>query len=703
MRWLGSRSGVAFGIGRLEWQVKLLAALSLAAVTYVQFAIPLFWGSGDPLDHLRIARYITGQPEGMLIPWRPPGMALFMILMGVTSFDTFKGLVAAYALMAFALPGLVYMVVRPYNRNAALTAGSVSVLSGYSVAYARVLFPEQLFHFLHLLAIVMIGAWLARPDRRLLPYAIAITIFALNLVRPVAALYFWIFLACALLLVRRPIRHTLIAALVYVTLNAGWALVDRYYGASVFPTVYAPTTQNQRMLGEIYFSTDQLHFVEGQPQEPVVRAEDGEYSRKLCEALESHVRKTAPAWSATGNPEIPPLLFGRYSDEPEALVHAVLSRPNFAYWNFLRTALYAELGPALAEKTMRRVAREQGNTGIGGVLAYFGRNPSKLLTGGMPSFGGRNLLGIFYYTRLRQNMNRIYSASWGETSIDPEALARYQETPSRETLEALYARKDEDGLRLIDPENGPATTEFFRATDLMIRAYPMYWEEANSWFSPYKGRPDEFLHQVLDPRPPYHSGMYEGFYWEALIRYYGIGAADRLFSRVALETLHAYPYSATIFLDNAIRIMFIRTIGDLKSPGWPPPYDSWGDLRYAVRVNDMTGLSPALAAELRPRIEGTPWSDAVAKAYATGHLVSPVFVVTALAFFVPALLSPARRIAVFLLLAYLCDVAVISVFGNFGCPRYSDMFNVLPVMLTCLGTDAAIRIYRVRHRLSPTD
>ena len=80
-----------------------------------------------------------------------------------------------------------------------------------------------------------------------------------------------------------------------------------------------------------------------------------------------------------------------------------------------------------------------------------------------------------------------------------------------------------------------------------------------------------------------------------------------------------------------------------------------------------------------------------------------VFVVTALAFFVPALLSPARRIAVFLLLAYLCDVAVISVFGKFGCPRYSDMFNVLPVMLTCLGTDAAIRIYRVRHRLSPTD
>ena len=46
---------------RLEWQLRILTALSLGAMLYVQLVMPTQWGAGDPLDHLRMARFIMGQ------------------------------------------------------------------------------------------------------------------------------------------------------------------------------------------------------------------------------------------------------------------------------------------------------------------------------------------------------------------------------------------------------------------------------------------------------------------------------------------------------------------------------------------------------------------------------------------------------------------------------------------------------------------
>lgn len=52
------------------------------------------------------------------------------------------------------------------------------------------------------------------------------------------------------------------------------------------------------------------------------------------------------------------------------------------------------------------------------------------------------------------------------------------------------------------------------------------------------------------------------------------------------------------------------------------------------------------------------------------------------------------RVAVFLVLAYLYDVVAIAVFGNFSVPRYEDVSILLPILLTCLGAEAALRILR---------
>ncbi len=695
----------------LEWQFRLVLVFSLAATIYAQLAVPFYWGGGDPLDHLRFARYVLGQEGGMLIPWRPPGMGLFLIVVGVPLLDTFRGLVLAYAFMALALPLLVYGMIRRFSRGWAAAAGLAAVVSGWSVTYSRIGVPEQLFHFLHFLALMQISAWFAEPRRRALPYTIAITLVAANLVRPVAALYFWIFLGCAVLLVRRPLRHVAIATILYLSSMGAWALADRYWGASVFPTVYAPSSQDQRRFAEVYYSAEGFHFVAEQPPAPVLDRGSGPATGAIYEALEEYVRDHPEAWAIEG-PERPYLLFGRYAGRPADLVSAVMSKPNFAYFGFLRAAIEAKFGTR-GDRMMRKVASEHGNTGIVGILNFFRRQPSKLLVGGMPSFSGRNLLGIYYFTRYRRDLGRYYTAAWGTTSTDPELKRAYQENPTKDNLEALLTQVNDDGLRLLEEENGPATREFFAATELMIRAYPMYWENTNSFYSPYRGDHDGFARMVRDPRPSPLAGMYEGFYWDALIRYYGIGPGDRLFSQVALEALHRYPYSATIFLDNAIRIVFIRTIGDLKSSPWPPPSVFWpypaaapaagpeATAKYDVRVNDTSGLSERLAGELQPMIEGTSYSNGLGELYSIGHLLNPLVVILAMMTFIPAVLSPARRIAFFLVLIYAYDVAVISVFGNFGSPRYSDVFSMLPVILACLGGFGTTEIVRRRAALFP--
>ncbi len=657
---------------RLEWQLRILTALSLGAMLYVQLVMPTQWGAGDPLDHLRMARFIMGQPEGIWIAWRPPGMALFMILVGVTWAESFRGLILSYAAFAFALPLLAYSIIRRYDRNWAFLAGAFAVLSAWSTAYSRMLLPEQLFHFVHFVALAQIGAWFANPRNRLLPYTIALSLFVLNLVRPVAALYYWVFLACALLMVRRNVRHLALASVLVVSLNAAWSLADRWWGASIFPTVYAPTTPDQRAFGELYYSGGQYHFVEELPPHPVIDADDGIHSKRMREVVAEYVRKYPDVWMRGDNPELPYLLFGRFAERPQDLAEEVFRRPNFAYFNFLRMALYVELGQHGAEKLMRRVAREHGYVGWRGVLSYFRRYPTKLLVGGMPSFGGRNFLGLYYSAKIRQITGTHYWAVWPTTPKD---------------------------VAMLDAGNGPASKEFLRAVELTIKAYPGYWEDTNQWFSRHKGKPDEFFAEIMDPKDPYDGGMYEGYYWEALMKYYGSAHADRLYMDVGLETLRKYPYSGTMILDNSMRIMFIRPFGVLKGTLEEPYYCFWGDLMFVSRENSSTGLSPELAAELIPKYSSTKAADRLAKAYALGHLTSPFWVIAAAIFLLPAMLTSARPLASFLVLAYLYNVAVIAVFGNFGAPRYYDVFMMLPVLGTCLGASAFFNLYAKAERL----
>ncbi len=679
----------------LDWQAHVVVVTALVAMAYVQLTIPLYWGRGDPLDYYSMARLFLHKPDGSFIPWRPPGMALFLILTGVAWLDTFKVLVVLYAAMSVAIPVLIYVILRRYSRTWGMVAALIAIVGAVPYAYSRVLWPEQLFHFLHFVVLALVAAYLARPANSRLPYAIALAMFALNLVRPVAALYYWIFLGCALVLVWRPLRHVALATAVYVGLMGGWALADRYYGASLFPTVYMPETAAQRMFGEVYYSGGPYQFVPERPPVAAIQTGDGAASRAVYAGLRWVVRTAPDLWQQP-NAERPALLFARYAGQPEEFVRVVMSKPNFAYFDFLRHALQARYGAAGAERVMYGVAREHGDTGVRGVARYFAHNPTKLLVGGLPPSAGRYLLGAFYFLQADRYRNLIVSLQW------PWAPSKCPPLPLNGPAVPVDEPGDPrcvPGLALLDPHNGPASKEFFASVAFFIRAYPMYWEHTNAWLGAFKGNPDGLYRATFDlDRYNPVRGLYEAFYWEALNKYYGVGPADRLFVRVALETMRSYPRTVALFWDKTLHIVLLRTLGDIKTPASPLMFSTTaGDIGYAFRQNDSTGLAGGLGGELRERIFGDANSNLIGYAYGTMHFLAPVFVFGAFVLFGFGLLSSARRLMVFLALAYAYDVAAIAVFGNFSAPRYEDVFILLPVMLACLGVHFAIVSLRSRQ------
>ncbi len=642
-----------------EWQAHVVIVTALLAMAYVQAILPLYWGAGDPMDHYRLARLFLHKPDGLFIPWRPPGMALFLILTGVAWLDTFKVLVVLYAAMSAAIPVLIYVILRKYSSTWGMVAALIAIVGAVPFAYSRTVEPEQLFYFLHFVVLALIAAYFARPESPRLPYAIALAMFALNLVRPVAALYYWIFVGCAVVLVRRPLRHVALATAVYVGLMGGWALADRYWGASLFPTVYMPETAAQRVFGEVYYSGGSYQFVPERPPAPAITIGDGPASRQMYDGLRWVVQAAPDLWEQP-NAERPYLLFARYAGHPETFVRAVASRPNFAYFDFLRHALQARYGGAGAERVMYGVAVEHGNTGARGIAGYFLHNPVKLLVGGLPPFGGRNLLGGLYFVQLKKTLGHIYSLTISEPDI-------------------------------ISPANGPASTEFFRAVDFFARAYPDYWQHTNSFLSRFKRDPHGLLKAIFNQHNP--QGMYEGFWWDSFNKYYGVGPADRLFYRVAVETIRVYPHALVLFWDNALHIALIRPLGAVSerhtsaAEFWGSVLTNHGALAEEVRQNDPTGLAPGLARELRGTVH---YDKRISLAYGTMHLWAPFFVIATLALFAFCLVGPASYLAAFLGAAFAYQVAVDAVFGNLSAARYEDVFVLLPVILACLGVHFAV-------------
>ena len=135
-----------------------------------------------------------------------------MVLTGVTWFDTFRGLVAAQALLGLAIPVLIYLTLLPVGRAPALVTALVAIAVPIPFIYANMVMSDQLNLFLQFLFIFLASRYLSGRRPPVFLYLATLTAFAMVFTRPAAGLVFWVFLPVAMLASPRRIRHPLLAA-----------------------------------------------------------------------------------------------------------------------------------------------------------------------------------------------------------------------------------------------------------------------------------------------------------------------------------------------------------------------------------------------------------------------------------------------------------------------------------------------------------
>src|SRR5262249_50318948 len=127
-----------------------------------------------------------------------------------------------------------YLIVRPHSRTFALLAGLIVILSMTPYMYATVAASDQVYFFMHALLLCLCVAYFHRRlDQRLtLPIIIAVVAAYTNMVRPVGAIIFWLFIVVAIVFRRHDWRRLLVASAVYTSIMAGWVWWDRDFGSN---------------------------------------------------------------------------------------------------------------------------------------------------------------------------------------------------------------------------------------------------------------------------------------------------------------------------------------------------------------------------------------------------------------------------------------------------------------------------------------
>jgi hypothetical protein len=369
----------------------------------------------DSTQYLANARNLAASPLKSYTDHRPPGYPLFLALTGVTRFDTFRGLVAAQALLGLAVPALVYLTLLPVGRAPALATGLASIAMPIPFIYANMVMTEQVNLFLQFLFVFLAARYLAggRPPAAL--GLATLTAFAMVLTRPAAGLVFWVFLPVALLARPRRLREPLLAACLYCGLLVGWSAVDWLLLGHCDRLPHAVRISSARVeqrFAETYFLTWSRSFEDYEHPRALITPEAGPASRALYACLARVVRQRPALWSS-----------GAFAGNPDGLLKELFLRPNADACNFIVAAVSGELGPQAAAELFAAVPREYGQTGLRGLLAHLSLGVSSRL-------GGTSLFW------------QAYTAGRHHGAYDPDRP-----------------------FRLIRPENGPATRQLYQAVE----------------------------------------------------------------------------------------------------------------------------------------------------------------------------------------------------------------------------------------------
>jgi hypothetical protein len=653
-----------------DWQFWTVLTCAVAVMTLMQANVPLWYFGGDHADYYWYARYLLGD-RTYPIPrnWRTPGMGIFHILSGTIVLDTWKGFIALFAAFSIAIPVCFYLIVKPYSRALALVAGLVVTFSMMPYMYATQAGSDHVYFFLHALFLLLCVAYFHRQfDQRLvLPLSIALVAAFANMVRPVGAILFWVFILVAGVSRPRDWRRLAATSGLYIALMTAWMVWDREWGTNGglgpglgYPLANDLATTAERRLAEAYFSTRGL--VHAATDEAAGAHSE---SAKLRSVLHSALAARPQDWQTSAF-LTPASLFGRYArvaNGHERLLDALFSDRNTLYFGFIVQATKKSLGEDAGLALIERVAGEHGTTGARGWTVYFLRNPSQLALGVTPNLGGRTLFATYF--RAREYPHRTFSRNHIPGDLPSPAIG-----PANARMLAIIRQFIDDNI-----------------------AYPSYWPAGIS--EDWRDKPQALYEQILGDDLPIRVLLPRGldpeqFFYNVLNWYLGPAATGQLYGEAAREIVLRYPALLTVHLDNLLHLLGINRYFDYGKKWDRRTLALQSDAYADERVQVIADLTPGLVQGLVPVTRANAVFENAAALHTFVYLLSPLFLVlliTALPFLRSWALLPA---CLLLLFDYAFQLLSIAAFTPWSAMRYEASFYLLPLIVGCMIFGQAI-------------
>ena len=147
----------------------------------------------DSEQYVRTARALSFLPSGEFYYYRTIGYPIFMVISGVTAFETFWPLLLLQLLTAALIPALCYSAIAPLGRRLAMLSASAIIISFAPALYWRTIMTDQIAMFFRIALIYLATVSIFGTRERLLNYVLlGLTGFILYLLRPSDTLTFMI-------------------------------------------------------------------------------------------------------------------------------------------------------------------------------------------------------------------------------------------------------------------------------------------------------------------------------------------------------------------------------------------------------------------------------------------------------------------------------------------------------------------------------
>jgi len=683
----------------INWKLLIVIITSIVITITFLYGRPfILFNGGDPMTYFRKAWWLIGRTDiGGDVPSRGIGYPLILLLTGAASYDFWWFLIGCQILMAVMSPILIYGIILPYSKNAALIGSLLFMLFGISHENMMWVMTEQSFLFFELLSFFIISKYFSNQTQTHLrkkitdiwndknselfgspigiysAYSISIVLAFTSSIKPAASIFYWIFIVATLLTRRKCWKSLIAPSALYISfmLLIG---VHSYIKSPVrFPsivTVEAP----QRNFGDAYYGDSLIESNESR-----IKPSNGPASKRLFFLVNNYVAKIREikAWNGR-NEYANKELYEKFNDDD--LTIEIFSKPNPIYYQIVLQAVYTDgIG---GNKLLLEVASENGYGKISGFFKYLKNNPQ------LPFIGLRNsYVGYHFFSKYYRYRDFRY----------------FHEVGPRDVLIPSF---NSTNLNLLQAENGPISKKLFDSLSFYIDIFP-YYADPSGEFIKYFGDAHAFKKYVIENNvtTKFAGGIMGNIYgW--IVSLHGEEKAGKLFLGAALESTKKNALTWNLLMGDYFTALAYSGFGYFSVPNLLlDPNATFQSIKkidndynvqnVATRVN--SGLPEGLGKDLSPVKEKSVIQKNISAmesvCYQIFRFLKPFFFVGLLIFIMPLIIErKTRGIAIFLIVCFFASAAAfnIAMIMPAGDPRHEDVYAFIPLLIIMIGLSTSI-------------